>query len=489
MALQVLQNFYKATVSTAWTAGTGNRYVSVLPTPTSGRLVVNPSDISKREIVSYSAIGTDGGGTYVTLSARGVGGTTDQTHDVNEAVRMNLTAQHYADIQTELDSKIDDSVIDTDGTLAANSDIKVASQKATKTFAMPATYLDTDVTLAADSDVKIATQKATKTYADTKLPKAGGTMTGALILNTSSPSTSLEAASKGYADGLAIAGAPDSSTTVKGIGRVSVAPVAPTTPIFVGDNDPRVTASLTPVGGLMSFVGRTSPTGWLICDGTAVSRATYAALFAVLVPTGTFTVTIATPAVFTKVAHTLVEGDIVHFTTTGALPTGLAVNTDYYIISTGLTADAFQVSTTRGGSAVNTTGSQSGTHTFFATNDGKGDGSTTFNLPNLKGKTIYGYDSSDDNFDVMSTPNTYVGAKTHTLTTSEIPAHAHTVSGTNADRLSDQNNGGGSSSNSIFAGTSLAGTRYGNTDLSTGGGAAHNNMPPYTVRNYIIKYQ
>lgn len=45
---------------------------------------------------------------------------------------------------------------------------------------------------------------------------------------------------KAYADGLAIAGAPDSSTSVKGIGRVSVAPASATIPIFVGDNDPRV---------------------------------------------------------------------------------------------------------------------------------------------------------------------------------------------------------------------------------------------------------
>lgn len=35
-------------------------------------------------------------------------------------------------------------------------------------------------------------------------------------------------------------GVPDSSTTVKGIGEVSVAPVSPTEPIFVGDNDGRV---------------------------------------------------------------------------------------------------------------------------------------------------------------------------------------------------------------------------------------------------------
>lgn len=54
------------------------------------------------------------------------------------------------------------------------------------------------------------------------------------------PTTATQAANKSYVDGVAIAGAPDSSTTVKGIGRVSVAPVSPTIPIFVGQNDPVV---------------------------------------------------------------------------------------------------------------------------------------------------------------------------------------------------------------------------------------------------------
>lgn len=47
-------------------------------------------------------------------------------------------------------------------------------------------------------------------------------------------------ATKAYVDGVAIAGSPDSSTSVKGIGQVSVAPASAATPIFVGDNDPRV---------------------------------------------------------------------------------------------------------------------------------------------------------------------------------------------------------------------------------------------------------
>lgn len=77
----------------------------------------------------------------------------------------------------------------------------------------------------------------------------------------------------------------------------------------------------------------------------------------------TFTVTIASPGVFSLTAHGFLLNSIVYFATTGALPTGLTAGTAYYIISAGLTADAFRVSTSINGSAVNTSGSQSGTHT------------------------------------------------------------------------------------------------------------------------------
>jgi hypothetical protein len=80
---------------------------------------------------------------------------------------------------------------------------------------------------------------------------------------------------------------------------------------------------------------------------------------------GTVTVTIATPGVFTLNNHGLIAGDIVYLETTGALPTGLTADTSYYVISTGLTANNFELSTTSGGAAINTTGSQSGVHTLF----------------------------------------------------------------------------------------------------------------------------
>lgn len=82
----------------------------------------------------------------------------------------------------------------------------------------------------------------------------------------------------------------------------------------------------------------------------------------------TMTVTIATPGVFTLSNHGLAVNSVVYFSTTGALPTGLTAVTAYYIIAAGLTASAFEVSTTLGGTAVNTTGTQSGTHTITTQN-------------------------------------------------------------------------------------------------------------------------
>lgn len=150
------------------------------------------------------------------------------------------------------------------------------------------------------------------------------------------------------------------------------------------------------VGVISPYAGRTAPSGYLPCDGSLVSRATYVALLGILCPSGTFTVTIASPAVFTKVAHGFVAGDKVHFKTTGALPTGLSIGTEYYVISSGLAADTFRVALSPEGTVVNTSGSQSGVHTVYSSNWGLGDGSTTFALPDLRSKTLVGKGQGSD---------------------------------------------------------------------------------------------
>jgi hypothetical protein len=78
---------------------------------------------------------------------------------------------------------------------------------------------------------------------------------------------------------------------------------------------------------------------------------------------GTATISNASPAVVTKNGHGFLAGDIVVFTTTGALPAGLTAGTKYYVIATNLTANSFKVSASYGGAAVNTSDAGSGTHT------------------------------------------------------------------------------------------------------------------------------
>jgi hypothetical protein len=80
------------------------------------------------------------------------------------------------------------------------------------------------------------------------------------------------------------------------------------------------------------------------------------------VDAGTATMTIASPAVVTKTAHNLENGMAVVFSTTGALPTGVTAGTVYYVINKA--TDTLQVSATSGGAAINTSGTQSGTHTL-----------------------------------------------------------------------------------------------------------------------------
>lgn len=52
--------------------------------------------------------------------------------------------------------------------------------------------------------------------------------------------------------------------------------------IAVADDNSAGGYPLIPVGGLMPYAGSTSPEGWLLCDGTAINRTTYANLFALI---------------------------------------------------------------------------------------------------------------------------------------------------------------------------------------------------------------
>lgn len=155
---------------------------------------------------------------------------------------------------------------------------------------------------------------------------------------------------------------------------------------------------LVPTGSIVPYAATSAPTGWLLADGSAVSRTTYADLYAIIgttygagdspttfnlpdlrsrIPIGTGAgqwtssfassdVTVATDQITVTASPELVTGRRVQMTTTGALPTGISAATDYYIIvvdSTHIKLATSLVNAWRG-TAVDITGQGTGTHTI-----------------------------------------------------------------------------------------------------------------------------
>ena len=163
-----------------------------------------------------------------------------------------------------------------------------------------------------------------------------------------------------------------SSTTITG--TASLVTLGSTTGLNLGM--PIVFSNLT--GGLASSGITAGTTYYIKVLDTAANRvalmATAGGNFVTLsTQTGTgtavvggskaVTLVIGTGTVFTANAHGFTAGDVIRFETTGSLPTGLSISYHYFVIATNLTTNTFSVATTPSGIAVDTTGSQSGTHT------------------------------------------------------------------------------------------------------------------------------
>ena len=118
----------------------------------------------------------------------------------------------------------------------------------------------------------------------------------------------------------------------------------------------------------------------------------------------------------------------------------------------------------------------------IGTSYGAGDGSTTFNLPNKKGRISVGLDSSQTEFNTIGKRD---GEKTHQLTIEEMPSHDHRLTPLVDIRQGD----GQTNAHSGSLGTHLGGyVSKSNTEVSpTGGNQPHNNLQPYEVDQWIIK--
>lgn len=150
-----------------------------------------------------------------------------------------------------------------------------------------------------------------------------------------------------------------------------------------------------PIGTVVPFASDTVPSGWMLCDGSAVSRTLNADLFGTL-----------------------------------------------------------------------------------GTSFGAGDGSTTFNLPDLRGRAPVGKNAS-----TFATLGATGGVEAVTLTSAQsgMPAHAHSMSG-------NAGGGGGVNTFSVQA-FGPVNFQINNTGTASGVNASssHTNLQPYQVLNYIIK--
>lgn len=188
-------------------------------------------------------------------------------------------------------------------------------------------------------------------------------------------------------------------------------------------------AAQFPIGSVTMFAGASAPTGYLLCDGSAVSRTTYAALFALI-----------------------------------------------------------------------------------ASTYGPGDGSTTFNVPDFRGRfplgTGTGNQAGASGTGIISggtaltarARSAWGGEETHVLATGELPAHRHNLLANEAGSL-------GTGNSDISAGTNviakqnnqLNNEKYALAKSPTpldatlaqssavGSGTAHNTMPPFLSMPFIIR--
>jgi microcystin-dependent protein len=164
------------------------------------------------------------------------------------------------------------------------------------------------------------------------------------------------------------------------------------------------------VGEVKAYAGSSAPNGYLLCDGTAVSRTTYANLF-----------------------------------------------------------------------------------TVIGTTYGAGDGSTTFNVPNLKGRVVLCVGDSGTAGHTNHALASSGGEEAHTLTTNEIPSHthngpnhSHSYGDTTGTTLVVQSGSGATVVNQA-GNTLLTGAAGTGATTSTGGSVGHNTLPPYLTLNYIIR--
>jgi prepilin-type N-terminal cleavage/methylation domain-containing protein len=179
-------------------------------------------------------------------------------------------------------------------------------------------------------------------------------------------------------------------------------------------------------------------------------------------------------------AHNVIQPSIVKLSVIKA--SASVGSNDDVGMTTGSTIEGWWSSAPSGylledGSAVSRT-TYSGLFALTGTTYGAGDGSTTFNLPDSRGRVAVNLSSLDAEFNVIGKK---YGEKTHVNTVAELPSHSH-------DQYVSANSGGSSIRIDYKADASSVTYSQNQATGATGGNQAHNVIQPSITKYFAIKY-